>query len=248
VTAIERTIDEQCFMLGGLSTAQLPRGVITQMRELFQQFEDSIQPPFTPGITPKYDATTLGFAVQRAVISFQSTWANRLGFASSSANSSEHWTRVKALNTRIAKELDVEYDSLRPVADFVGRLAEEVSNYLDHPLGWTRSPEDDAESLEAVAPIRQAVFQELHSFAIARLVGEQLSEWRRALDLKGQGSAGRRASAIRGIYELAAPVPGTMQAKSAPRFLETVQDIVHKAVSDAGGEMIGIAELMSRPH
>lgn len=248
VTAIERTIDARCFMLGGLAAAQLPRGVVLQLGSLLAQFEGSIQPLPAPDLKPTYDATTLGFAVQRAVISFQNTWANRLGFASSAAISSEHWTRVKALNTRIAKELDVEYDSLRPVADFVGRLAEEVSNYLDHPVAWTRSPEGDAESLEAVAPIRQAVFQELHSFAVARLVAEQLTEWRRALDLKGQGSAGRRASAIRGIYELAAPVPGTAQAKSAPHFLETVQNIVRKAVNEAGGEMLGFSESISRPN
>lgn len=246
VTAIERTIDAQCFMLGGLATAQLPRGVVTQMESLLAQFEGSIEPAPLPNLKPTYDATTLGFAVQRAVISFQSSWANRLGVASSATTPGEHWTRVKALNTRIAKELDVEYDSLRPVADFVGRLAEEVSNYLDHPFGWTRLPVGDAEALEAVAPIRQTVFQELHSFAIGRLVDEQLSEWRRALDLRGQGSAGRRASAIRGIYELAAPIPGTTQANSAPRFLETLHNIVHEAVIAAGGEMLGAADLKSR--
>lgn len=246
VTAIEKTIDARCFMLGGLAVAQLPRGVVLQLDSLVAQFESSIHPLSAPDLKPTYDATTLGFAVQRAIISFQNTWANRLGFVSSAAISSEHWTRVKALNTRIAKELDIEYDSLRPVADFVGRLAEEVSNYLDHPVGWTRPPADDAESLEAVAPIRQIVFQELHSFAVARLIEEQLAEWRRALDLKGQGSAGRRASAIRGIYELAAPVPGTSQSKSSPHFLETVQNIVHKAVDEAGGEMRGFFESTSR--
>ncbi len=55
------------------------------------------------------------------------------------------------------------------MADFVGRITEEISNFLDHPVQWTRAPKDDAEAQEATAPIRQSVFRELHSLAIARL-------------------------------------------------------------------------------
>lgn len=239
VTAMERTIDAQCFMLGGLAepSDKLPAGVRAQIGQLLTQFERAIAPPQIPDAKPSYDPSGLGFAVQRAADSFQRAWKFRLGFAHSAEVSAEHWTRVKALNRRIANELDVEYDSLRPVADFVGRITEEISNFLDHPIRWTRSPKDDTEAQEAIAPIRQAVFRELHPLAVARLVGEHLSDWRRGNDHKGKGSATRRAVDIRGIYELAAPVPGTVNSEPALDFMKAVRDIVRMAIEDQGGEM-----------
>jgi hypothetical protein len=239
VTAIERTIDAQCFMLGGLdaSSEKLPGGVRAQLEQLMEQFERSVTPPPLPDAQPSYDPSGLGFAVQRAADSFQRAWKFRLGFASSAEISKEHWTRVKALNRRIANELDVEYDSLRPVADFVGRITEEISNFLDHPVRWSRTPKDDTEAQEAIAPIRQAVFRELHSLAVARLVDQHLTDWRRGNDHKGKGSADRRAVDIRGIYELAAPVPGTVNSEPALDFMKAVRHIVRTAIEDQGGEM-----------
>ncbi len=239
VTAMERTIDAQCFMLGGLDAAseKLPGGVKVQLGQLLDQFERSITPPPLPDAKPSYDPSGLGFAVQRAADSFQRAWKFRLGFAHSAEVNTEHWTRVKALNRRIANELDVEYDSLRPVADFVGRITEEISNFLDHPVRWTRPPKDDTEAQEAIAPIRQAVFRELHSLAVTRLVDQHLTDWRRGNDHKGKGSATRRAVDIRGIYELAAPVPGTVNSEPALDFMKAVRGIVRAAIEDQGGEM-----------
>lgn len=239
VTAMERTIDNQCFMLGALDEAseKLPAGVRGQLNSLLDQFEQSIAPPPLPDAKPSYDPAGLGFAVQRAAESFQKVWAFRLGFAHSFEVGTEHWTRVKALNRRIANEIDVEYDSLRPVADMVGRITEEVSNFLDHPVRWTRTPKDDTEAQEAIAPIRQAVFRELHSLAVERLLQEHLSDWRQGLEYKGKGSATRRAIDIRGIYEQAAPVPGTVNSAPALNFMKAVRDIVRKAIEVQGGEM-----------
>ena len=239
VTAMERTIDTQCFVLGGLGEAsdKLPGGVRAQLGQLLDQFERSIAPPPLPDAKPSYDPSGLGFAVQRAADSFQRAWKFRLGFAHSAEVSAEHWTRVKALNRRIANELDVEYDSLRPVADFVGRITEEISNFLDHPVNWTRAPKDDMEAQESIAPIRQAVFRELHSLAVTRLLTEHLIDWRRGNDHKGKGSATRRAVDIRGIYEIAAPVPGTVNSEPALDFMKAVREIVRTAIEEQGGSM-----------
>jgi hypothetical protein len=239
VTAMERTIDTQCFMLGGLDapSERLPGGVRGQLGQLLDQFERSIAPPQLPDAKPSYDPSGLGFAVQRAADTFQRAWTFRLGFAHSAEISTEHWTRVKALSRRIANEWDVEYDSLRPVADFVGRITEEISNFLDHPMRWTRRPKDDTEAQEAIAPIRQAVFRDLHSLALTRLVNEHLADWRRGNDQKGKGSATRRAVDIRGIYELAAPVPGTVNTEPALAFMKAVREIVRTAIESQGGEM-----------
>ena len=124
-----------------------------------------------------------------------------------------------------------------PVADLVGRVSEEVSNFLDHPNAWTRQPKDEDEAQEAIAPIRRAVFAGLHGLALHRVIDEHLTDWRRTIDYKGKGSAARRAIDIRGIYELAAPVPGTVNSEPALRFMRGVRDIVRSAITDHGGAM-----------
>jgi hypothetical protein len=228
VAAMERTIDDQCYMLGGLDAAseRMPAGVRAQLGSLLDQVERSIEPHRLPDAKPEYDLAELGPPVQRAAEIFQRAWNLRLGFADSAEVSAEHWTRIKALNRRIANKLDVEYDSLQPVADFVGRLTEEIANYLDNPARWSRAPKDNTEAQEAITPIRQAVFAGLHALAEERLVHQQLDDWRRSNDRKGLGSATRRAVDIRGIYEMAAPVLATVNEEHARAFTEGVRKIV----------------------
>jgi energy-coupling factor transporter ATP-binding protein EcfA2 len=239
VASMERIVDQHTFMIGALqgSSSKLPPGVRAQLNSLFEFFEKSVEPPVLPDAKPNYDPSGLGFAVQRAADSFQKAWAARLGLAVSANLSAEHHTRVKALNRRISNELDVEYDTLRPVADLVGRISEEVSNFLDHPIAWTRSPANDDEVQQAIAPIRQAVFTSLHGLALHRITDEHLCEWRRAMEYKGKGSSVRRASDIRGIYELAAPVPGTVNTEPALNFMKKVRELVREAIVGNGGSM-----------
>jgi hypothetical protein len=239
VSAMEQTIDDQCFMLGGLQSGSelLPLGVKQQLGSVLAFVESRIEPPAIPDAKPSYDPSGLGFAVQRAADSFQRHWAALLGLEASSTVSPEHWTRVKALNRRISNELDVEYSSLRPVADLVRRVSEEVTNFLDNPIEWSRPPIDDTEAQAAIAPIRQEVFNGLHDLALTRIIEDHLADWRRAMDLSGKGSAARRAFEIRGIYELAAPVPGTINSEATLRFMNAVREIVQGAVRLNGGHM-----------
>ena len=118
------------------------------------------------------------------------------------------------------------------------RITEEVANFLDHPVGWTRPPVDDDEAQQAIAPIRQVVFSGLHTLALHRLIDEHLADWRRGMDHKGKGSAARRAVDIRGIYELAAPIPGTVNSAPALEFMRGVRDLVRAAVEENGGTML----------
>lgn len=66
---------------------------------------------------------------------------------------------------------------------------------------------------------------------------QHLTDWRRGNDHKGKGSADRRAVDIRGIYELEAPVPGTVNSEPALDFMKAVRNIVRAAIEDQGGEM-----------
>ena len=228
VAAMERTIDDQSFMLGALEgpSTKSPPGVQAQLNKLITLVEESIEPPPVPDAKPHYDGSGLGFAVQRAADSFQKAWAARLGLSIGATLPAEHWTRIKALNRKISNETGVEYDSLRPVADLLGRIIEEVTNFLDNPISWSRPPVDADEAQQAIAPIRQVVFSRLHQLALQRLIDEHLPDWRRGLEHKGKGSAARRAVDIRGIYELAAPIPGTVNTAADPLIHFTHQNLL----------------------
>ena len=239
---IEQDVDERCFMLGGVdrSLKRLPDRAADYMRRelsgLVDFCEKAILPP-PPEARPIYDPTGISLAVRDAVSKFQGPWLARLGLSGYEGVRKEHWTRVKALNRRIAGELDDEYDTLRPVADLVGRMTEAMSRFLDNPIDWTREPEDEKERHAAIAEIRRAVSTEMHEFALQRLVEQHLAEWREAYALRGTGSTFVRARAIRGIYDEAAPIPDAVMPPPSKQFLAHVRRIVTGAIEGSGGEV-----------
>ena len=244
VRNIEHGIDARCFMLGGvdrnLGRLQGRAGdyMRDELRVLVRFCEDAILPPEPPEASPFYDPSGIPFAVREAVSNFQAPWLARLGLASHEGVRKEHWTRVKALNRRIAGEQDDEYDTLKPVADLVARLNEAVSRFLDVPVRWTREPAAEQERQAAIAGIQRVVSSEVHELALRRIVERHLSDWRAANDLRGRGSTFVRASAIRGIYDDAAPLPDAIMPPPSKRFLAEVRHIVVKAIRTGGGEIV----------
>lgn len=225
-------------MLGGLQapSRKLPKGVVVELERLLGFFETAVEPPAPVETHPVYDPSGIGFAVQKATDTFHRNWAARLNLSTGQVPA-EHWTRVKALTRRIAGELDVEYDSLRPVADLVGRMAEEVSNFLDNPIGWTRAPISAEEAQEAISTIRREVFTELHDVILRRLIEEYLGDWRAARDRSGKGSTYRRALDLKSIYEAAAPIPGTVNSEIAIELLREMRTMVCGAIEKSGGKL-----------
>jgi hypothetical protein len=246
VNAIERGIDPRCFMLGGVDRdlAKLPtRAAVymkSQLSEMVGFFRQAIEPPPPAEARPVYDPTGIGFAVQDAVSKFQGPWLARLGIGTYEGFRKEHWTRVKALNRRIAGELDDEYDTLRPIADLATQLRESVSRFLNNPIAWTRPPADDDERQLAIDPIRQVIEVALRDLAVRRLIQSHLGDWRVAYDgpgARGAGSTFRRASAIHGIYDSAAPVPDAVMTEPSAAFLAEIRGIVTRAIEACGGEV-----------
>ncbi len=233
IRSMEQTIAERCFMLGGLNrnTDELPKGFQAELGRLVGFFEEAITPPPPPVAWPVYNPDGLPLAIQAASQGFQRLWMARLGLSHHEAVSKEHWTRIKALNKRIAGETDVEYDSLRPLADFVDFLTEEVGNYLANPSGWTPRVPSDEEGQAALDLIRQQVHKELHMLGTQRIIDAQLEDWRRAFDLRGKGSTFDRARELRDIYEEAAPVPSAVITEVSADFLAEVRRIVDAAVA-----------------
>lgn len=231
-------------MLGGVDRqlAKLPLRAADYMKdqlaELLQFFEKAILPPPPVEARPVYDPTGIGFAVQEAVAKFQGPWLARLGMGTYEGFSKEHWARVKALNRRIAAELADEYDTLRPVADLVTQLRESISRFLNTPISWTREPTDVQEELASIAQIRQMVGTALQDLAVRRLVETHLAEWRVAYDeFRGPGSTRRRAVAIHGIYDSAAPLPDAVMTSPSVTFLLEIRKIVTVAIEANGGEV-----------
>jgi hypothetical protein len=115
-------------------------------------------------------------------------------------------------NKRIATEIGTEYDNLKPVADLLARLSEEVSRFLNNPGTWHPRAPDDA----ALSSIRQQVYTDLHRIAERRLVQDHLDDWRAAYDLRGKNSTFGRAQEINAIYEAGAPIASTVMNPSSP--------------------------------
>ncbi|WP_037278126.1 ATP-binding protein [Rubellimicrobium mesophilum] len=233
VRMMEQTIEDRCFMLGGLDrrSKELPRGFQGELIRLLQHFVRAIEPPPQPVAHPVYHFDGLPLAIQAAARSFQGPWLARLGLAPHGTTSKEHWTRIKALNRRIAGEMsNNEYDNLRPVADLVARLTEEVSRFLSSPASWAPTTPTEAEAEAALDLIREAVNIKFHSLAARRLAQEQLEVWRDAFELKGKGSTFERAQVIRDIYEEAVPVPNAVMTEVSKAFLDEIRQIVGDAV------------------
>lgn len=242
VQAIEQDIDVRCFMLGGVDRAlrKLPPKagayMADQLNGMIDFFEKSILPPPPLAAKPEYDPTGLSFAVQEAVSKFRAPWLARLGRATYEGINKVHWTKVKALTRRIASGTDVEYDNLQPLADLVSRLTESVSLFLDRPSSWAPKASSEEEEQLVIATIRRSVSAELHGLITQRLIEQQLSAWRAAYDnIRGTGSADKRAIAVAQIYDSAAPVPGAVMTAGSKEFLVEVRKIVIGAIEASGG-------------
>ena len=148
----------------------------------------------------------------------------------------EHWTRVKALSRRFANAWSNEYDDLRPVADLVARLQENISRWLNRaPAGWTREPKSQEERDAALAFVRKIVFDALHDLAEERLSDEHRPDWQTAYEFSGRGSGHRRAEEIDRIYEEATPAISSAMSGPARQFMHNLHRIVRPGLFEAAG-------------
>ncbi len=239
VRAIETDLEKRCFMLGALNRGsdKLPGGPVGELVSMLTFFAEQVGETLETEARPVYDTAGLSFAIQAAANDFQRPWAARLGLASHDGVSKEHWTRVKALNRRIAGETDWEYKHLRPVADFIGRLQEHLSRFLEAPTRWQKQPSSEDEAQEVISSVRRAAFTKIHEVAFQRLIEKELPVWRRAYDYRGTGSTFLRARDIQSVYEEAMPVPSAGMTDVAKDFLKQIRKIVESAIRDAGANV-----------
>lgn len=248
VRAIERTLDVSCFMLGFLdrTLTEKNKGPVAELMKLIDFCEASITPTEMPQITPVYDTAGLVLAIQAAATDFHARWDAILGFRRSGDIRSAHWGEVKALNRRIVLDINSgEYKSLRPVADFVARLSESITKFLDNPMRWKPRTPEEAEADEALARVQREVFSRLYEFVDTKLLRVPRQHWMEAFKYHGRGSTYDRAKRIQSIYDASAPIPGPAIDPYSEQFLREIRSLVHDAIRDGGGELV--SDLLGGP-
>lgn len=248
VRAVERELDQRCFMLGFLDrqiTSQ-NRGPVDGLMKLIDLFETVIEPVARPDITPIYDTAGLVLAIQAATSDFHARWDTILGFSRSGNIRTAHWAEVKALNRRVALDIEnCEYRDLKPVADFVARLSESITVFLDKPLRWRPRVPTETEADEALARVQQQVFGRLHGFVEGKLLRVPRRDWVRAFEFRGTGSTFDRKRMIQTIYDASAPIPGPALDPHSEEFLREVRLLTHEAIREGGGELV--SDVLGQP-
>src|SRR3989442_8363044 len=142
--------------------------------------EETYTPAAPTEIRPFYDKIHLSSSIQRAVKSFHEGWWGRLGLTVQSSRYPEHWTRIKALSRRPARLGLDEYDTLRPVADLIRELSEQIRAFLVRPQKW--EPAEGSEEMQqaAIDSIARDIYTQLHTLARKRLIRDQLLKWETA--------------------------------------------------------------------
>ena len=241
VRAIGRELDGRCFMLGYLDRplTEKNRGPVGEMLRLLDFCEAAIAPISPTEACPVYDTAGLVLAIQAAASDFHSRWDAILGFRRSGNVRTAHWAEVKALNRRVVLNTEgSEYKDLRPVADFVARLSESITKFLDKPIRWKPRVPAETEADEALARVQREVFSRLHEFVEVRLLRLPRRQWMEAFEYRGRGSTRDRAKVIQTIYEASAPIPGPALDLHSEEFLRDVRILVHEAIRDGGGELV----------
>ncbi len=242
IEILESNLADHNYYLGGLDrpTDKIPRRIIEDIQGLLVAMQRSAEPSDPVDAAPIYNVVRLELALLAATDGFKSPWWGLLGLRYHEGVQKEHWARVKALCRRIANRWDNEYNHLRPVADLIRQLQNEISRWLDSPAGWTSQPADEAEEKAAIGGIRQDVFQRIHELTERRLIESHPTDWQEAYNFRGTGSSRKRAGRMARIYDAAAPSVSSIQAPETQAFLNEVVHAVKVAVEEANGSVQGV--------
>jgi hypothetical protein len=241
VRALERELDERCFMLGFLdrTLTEKNRGPTGELLRLIDSCEAAIEPEALGDTCPVYDTAGLVLAIQSATMDFHTRWDAIL-------SATRRWSAIKALNRRVVLDIDnAEFKDLKPVADFVARLSESITKFLDRPIRWKPRIPTDPEADQALSRVQREVFDRLHNFVEEKILRVPRQQWMTAFEYRGDRSTFARARTIRTIYEQATPIPGPALDLHSERFLREVRLLVHEAIREGGGEMV--SDLLGQP-
>lgn len=238
--ALKKATSDRVFFLSNIQKQLSTKARLTksELKRLIKAIGAVANPELSKSVTPVYDMANLVLSIQKATQEFHHPWRAKLGIQIHPGVNKEHWSRIKALSRWIGVLGEDQYDTLRPVADLIARLAEHLSLFLSSPLKWKpKNPGEDSKQ-EAIDKVQREVYKLLHQFSADRIFVNKMADWNHAYNAhRGKGSTVRRANEIRYIYDSGVPIPGEIPTSDENEFLVEVRKLVKDAISKGGGEM-----------
>ncbi len=238
--ALRNTLEERTFFVSNIQRklSEKAKATRAELMRLLSVLEETVLISTSTEIRPVYDDTYLLLYIQRAVKSFREAWRGRLQLTTQSSRYPEHWTRIKALTRRPARLGLDEYDDLKPVADLIRELSEQIRGFLEKPLKWEHA-EGLSDEMQQVAidTITREMYTQFHILARKRLIRTHVPDWETAYSRSGTGSTRVRAHDIDLIYTSAAPIVDEAGTHEANEFLDQVIQLVRNAVLVGGGKL-----------
>lgn len=240
----ERTLRERageaCFFLAELQNqlndnSPMGKRTIAQLQSMLKSVDGIIERPMPVKAVPVYDKMNLSLAIHSAVTAFHGKWQSILGLTSNPEITKEHWSRVKALNRRLATMEVDEYDSLKPVADLRTDLTEQIYSFIQNPLSWKGPDPTVEERQNAYDALADNLNRRVRELSTRRVWRERSMDWERAYYLSGRGSTFVRANVIgHEIYQRAAPTPDVTPSPDRNQFLREIVAEVEAATKEIG--------------
>lgn len=238
--ALERQLEGRVFFAAHLNKKDLPDAdavTRTHLNNLLDAI-DAIKAPDPTDVHLFYDEFKLPLGLRVALKSFHQTWRAILGLETQPNIPKEHWARIKALSRYIGYLGKDEYFHLKPAADLVTRLIQQVSRYLDRPLRWEPPAADEQAKMAAISRVKNQVHTGLLDLARDLLIVQRSTDWQGAYGFSGSGSTAKRAQAIRAFFEGTAPVPDSLEGPDGQDFAHLIKDLVADAVKEVGGRVV----------
>ncbi len=211
---------------------------IRQLRKLLHCIDQVIERPEPAEARPVYDRMNLVLAIRGAADAFHDMWRPLLGLESKPGFTKEHWTRIKALNRRLAEGRTDEYDTLRPVADLRKELRDRIYVLIQNPLRWEGPEPTEDQKRDCFNALAHNLGQRLLEVCTRRLWHQHAVQWQEAYYERGIGSTFVRARIIGDeIYEPAAPVPDTTPSPDRNQFLREIVAEVKKAADETNATL-----------
>lgn len=229
--SLRRNLNKRVFFVSDIDAAisSKNRATLAELKGLVDVIAAAISPAPLITAVPVYDLANLVLAANGAAAQFHESWETRLP--------GEHWTRIKALARRLGFFQQDEYDTLRPAADLIRFITEQVWRFIESPRSWEPAAPSEEERQLAVNQIAREFFSRLHVLVPERLMHKQLQEWQSAYDLRGAGSGNRRKDSVRFIYNAAARVSGAFPVPEAADFLDSIRSVFRQSAEAAGAKV-----------
>lgn len=233
---------ERTFFVGGIqdpldSESKTNRLTVTEFEKMFNVVAKLIEPPVPSNVCPVYYDVDLLLRIQSAMVEFHEPWKARLGYESTSSVKKEHWASIKALTRRLGEMGQDEYKDLRPVADLIARVSEQLSQFLSKPNRFDPSVAPEEMKDVAIRKIEQEFFQRISNFARERLWVRRSMDWANAYEHRGTGSTYERARDVKSIYDSASPIIVAPTNEFAQDFLNDMRRLVKESIITGGGKI-----------